>query len=83
MSIKSIYRSFDGTIPFHLTFVPTEATGKNLFGGGTKSVNGFPTSNDMTSSILQCLNQMKKTWMLTVEIYTQRKKLSTHWYIKT
>ena len=61
MSIKSIYRSFDGTIPFHLTFVPTEATGKNLFGGGTKSVNGFPTSNDMTSSILQCLNQMKKT----------------------
>ena len=36
MSIKSIYRSFDGTIPFHLTFVPTEATGKNLFGGGSK-----------------------------------------------
>ena len=41
MSIKSIYRSFDGTIPFHLTFGPTEATGKNLFGGGTKSVNDF------------------------------------------
>jgi hypothetical protein len=37
----------------------------------------------MTSSILQCLNQMKKTWMSTVEIYTQRRKLSTPWYIKT
>ena len=44
MSIKSIYRSFDGTVPFHLTFGPTdhEATGKNLFGGGTKSANDFP-----------------------------------------
>jgi hypothetical protein len=24
MSIKSIYRSFDGTVPFHLTFGPTD-----------------------------------------------------------